>query len=102
MGIVPRHVLMGAVFGMASVAVMATSHAACRNMEASHNGTDMFHETGASGAAVNKLLIKVDQLKTEKGVSRVRMGRVRTKCGPWFTKYFLPHRHCVARARVCY
>lgn len=102
MGIISRHVLIGAAVGVVSAAAAVKSHAACRTMEASHNGTDMFHETGASGAAVNKLLIKVDQLKTEKGVSRVRMGRVRTKCGPWFTKYFLPHRHCVARARVCY
>ena len=70
-------------------------------MEASHNGTDMFHETGAVGAAVNKLLAKVDQLKIEKAPRKVRMGRVRTKCGPWFEKYLLPHRHCVAKARVC-
>lgn len=77
------------------------AHAVCRTMEASHNGTDMFHETGAVGAAINKLLFKVDQIKIEKAPRRVRMGQVRTKCGPWFTKYLLPHRHCVARARVC-
>lgn len=75
--------------------------AACRIMKASHNGTDLFHETGAVGAAINKLLAKVDQLKIKKAPRKVRMGRVRTKCGPWFQKYLLPHRHCVARARVC-
>lgn len=78
------------------------AHAACKTMKGTHNGTDMFHETGATGAAINKLLTQVEQLKQEKGEKRVRMGRVRTKCGPWFTKYFLPHRHCVATARVCY
>ena len=77
------------------------ARAACKTIEASHNGTDMFHETGAVGAAINKLLAKVDQLKIEKAPRRVRMGRVQTKCGPWFEKYLLPHRHCVARARVC-
>lgn len=102
MGISARRCFVGFAFGMALASLPATSHAACRTMEASHNGTDMFHESGATGAAVNKLLIKVDQLKVQKGAARVRMGRVRTKCGPWFTKYFLPHRHCVARARVCY
>lgn len=77
-------------------------HAACKTMEASHNGTDMFHETGAGGAAINKLLGKVENLKAVKSAKRVQMGRVYTKCGPWFEKYLLPHRHCVARARVCY
>lgn len=93
------------VYGLvAGVVVLAPgpADAACRTMEASHNGTDMFHETGAVGAAVNKLVSKVDQLKIEKAPRRVRMGRVSTKCGPWFNKYLLPHRQCVARARVCY
>ena len=76
--------------------------AVCRTMQASHNGTDMFHETGAVGAAQNKLLIKVDALRRQKAPRRVRMGRIRTKCGDWFMKYLLPHKHCVARARVCY
>lgn len=88
--------------GVAMAAAPDAGNAACKTMEASHNGTDMFHETGAAGAAVNKLLTKVEQLKQEHGGKRVRMGRVSTKCGPWFEKYLLPHRHCVARARVCY
>jgi hypothetical protein len=71
-------------------------------MEASHNGTDMFHESGAAGAAVNKLLVKVEQLKIEKSPELVRLGQVRTKCGPWFEKYLLQHRHCVAKAQVCH
>lgn len=77
------------------------AHAVCRTMEASHNGTDMFHETGAVGAALNKLLAKVEQLRIEKAPKKVRMGQVRTKCGPWFEKYLLMHRNCIARARVC-
>lgn len=86
----------------AGLLLPVAAQAACKTMEASHNGTDMFHETGAVGAAINKLLVKVEKLKVEKAPRRVRMGRVRTKCGPWFTKYLLPHRHCVAKARVCY
>lgn len=102
MRISKRTVCAVLLVGVLSIAITTAGHAVCRTMEASHNGTDMFHETGATGAAINKLLIKVDQLKAEKGLARVRMGRVRTKCGPWFTKYMLPHRHCVAKARVCY
>jgi len=78
------------------------AHAACKTMVGSHNGTNMFHETGALGAAINDLLVKVDHLKIEKNLKKVRMGRVRTKCGPWFEKYLLPHRHCEAKASVCY
>ena len=78
------------------------AHAACKTMVGSHNGTNMFHESGALGAAINDLLVKVDHLKIEKNLKKVRMGRVRTKCGPWFEKYLLPHRHCEAKARVCY
>lgn len=77
------------------------AHAVCRNFEASHNGTDMFHPTGAEGAAINKLMGKVDSWQRQNNLKSIRMTRVRTKCGPWFTKYLLPHRHCVAKARAC-
>ncbi len=87
--------------GLLVIMTPVPAQAKCRTMEASHNGTDMFHESGAVGAAINKLLAKVEQLRIEKAPRRVRMGRVRTKCGPWFEKYLLPHRRCVARARVC-
>lgn len=99
------YVVVCVVIAMGFVGILtpdkAHAHGACRTMEASHNGTDMFHESGAIGAAINKLLAKVDQLKIEKAPRRVHMGPVRTKCGPWFEKYLLPHRKCVARARVC-
>ena len=79
-----------------------SAYAVCKTMRASHNGTDMFHETGAAGAAVNKLITQVEILQQQNPKRRVRMSRVRTKCGPWFNKYLLPHRKCVAQARVCY
>jgi len=78
-----------------------TAHAVCRSFEASHNGTDMFHSTGAVGAAINKLMAKVDSWQNTKGYKNVRMSKVRTKCGPWFNMFLLPHRHCVAKARAC-
>lgn len=80
----------------------ASAHGRCMMLEASHNGTDMFYEDGAAGTAKNKLLAHVDQMKREKGVKRVRVGRIRTRCGDWFMKYMLPHKTCVAKARVCY
>jgi hypothetical protein len=78
------------------------AQAACKTLIGSHNGTNMFHESGALGAAINDLLVKVDHLKIEVAPKKVRMGQVRTKCGPWFEKYLLPHQNCKARARVCY
>lgn len=82
-------------------AIPDPAHAACRNFEASHNGTNMFHPTGAVGAAVNKLMSKVEDWKRQRGITKVRMTKVRTRCGDWFIKYMLPHRHCVAKARAC-
>ncbi len=76
--------------------------ARCKTFNASHNGTDMFYATGTEGTVKNKLLSYVDQWQNEKGIKRVRVGRVRIKCGDWFVKYLLPHRNCKARARVCY
>ena len=98
------HVALCVIIASGVVALMtpAPAHAVCRTVEASHNGTDMFHESGAQGAAVNKLLVKVELLKNEEAPRLVRLGQVRTKCGPWFQKYMLQHRHCVAKAQVCY
>ncbi len=78
------------------------AQARCRTFQASHNGTDMFNPTGAVGAATNKLAWQVERWQSAKGIKRVRFGKVRTKCGKWFMKYGLPHKHCVAKARVCY
>lgn len=90
-----------AVAAAALASVTVPAQAACQVFEASHNGTNMFHPTGAEGAAVNKLMAKVDSWQQRKGIKDIRMTKVRTKCGPWFTKYMLPHRHCVAKARAC-
>lgn len=83
------------------LAAQPASARICQTFEASHNGTDMFHRTGAVGAAVNKLMGKVDAWQRDKGLKDVRMSRVKTKCGPWFEKYMLLHRHCVATAKAC-
>ncbi len=91
--------LAGAFFVSAN---SSPAMAVCKTMQASYNGTDMFHETGAEGAATNRLLIQIDALRRQQAPKTVRMGRVSVKCGPWFMKFLLPHKHCVATARVCY
>jgi hypothetical protein len=80
------------------------AHAACKTWTATHNGTDLFYpnQGGAAGTAANKLMWQVENFKKEKGLKRVRVGKIKTKCGDWFMKYLLPHKHCVAKARVCY
>lgn len=78
------------------------AQARCKTFEASHNGTDMFYDDGTEGTVKNKLLWYVEQWQKENNVKRVRIGKVRIKCGDWFVKYFLPHRNCTAKANVCY
>lgn len=76
--------------------------ARCYTFKASHNGTDMFNpDGGAAGTARNKLMYSIETWKQEKRKKRVRIGRIRTKCGDWYIKYLLPHKTCTARARVC-
>lgn len=91
---------------LAGAFVVSTSDSAqahrCHVFKASHNGTDMFNpDGGAAGTARNKLLYSIDSWKQQPGIKRVRIGKIRTKCGGWYTKYLLPHRTCTARARVC-
>lgn len=99
---VSRGIAAAFIAGSALFLPAQPGHARCTMLEASHNGTDMFYDDGAAGTAENKLLAHVDRLKREKGVKRVRVGRIRTRCGDWFMKYMLPHKTCVAKARVCY
>lgn len=73
----------------------------CHTFKASHNGTDMFNPEGAIGTAKNKLLYAIDSWKQNKRISKVRIGKIRTKCGEWYIMYLLPHHTCTARARVC-
>lgn len=100
---VVRRTMCAMIVGVGLLAAVGAgpATAACKTFKGTHNGTDWFHETGAVGAAINKMLTQVEQWKRERGLKKVRMGTVRTKCGPWFTKYFLPHRHCVAQVRAC-
>lgn len=88
-----------------SLAVMpTTAQAKCRTWTATHNGTNLIYpnQGGAAGTAANKLVWQVEQWKKEKGIKRVRIGKIRTKCGEYFIKYLLPHQHCIAKASVCY
>ena len=78
------------------------AEARCKTFEASHNGTDMFYDTGTEGTVKNKLLWYVEQWQKEKGIKRVRIGKIHVKCGDWFMLYLLPHRNCKATSRVCY
>lgn len=81
----------------------APAQARCVIMSAGHNGTDLFNGPGgARKVATNKLYAAIEDFKQSRRLRRIRVGRVRTSCGKWFTKYLLPHRHCRARARVCY
>ena len=73
----------------------------CYTFKASHNGTDMFNPDGAAGTATNKLHFSIEAWRQEKRIKRVRIGKVRTKCGEWYIMYALPHHTCTARARVC-
>lgn len=101
-----RSFLLGTIFAAGGAFIVATTSpqaavAKCRNFEASHNGTDLFHSTGAKGAAVNKLITEVEQWQKANGIAKIRMTKVRTKCGDWFMKYGLRHKHCVAKVRAC-
>ena len=82
--------------------IPVTAQAKCKNFEGYHNGTNIFHETGAQGAAINHLLSQIEIWKRGTGIKKVRMGRVKTHCGKPFNKYLLMHVRCTAKARVCY
>ena len=102
-----RSMKLASLFLIAGLSVGFSSESAearCKVWTATHNGTDLFYpnDGGAAGTAANKLLWQVEQWKKEKGIKRVRVGKIRTKCGDWFIKYMLPHKHCVAKANVCY
>jgi len=73
----------------------------CYTFKASHNGTDAFHPDGAAGTAKEKLVFAVDSWKQKHRYKRVRIGKIRSKCGVWYIKYFLPHHTCTVKARVC-
>jgi len=91
---------------LAGVFVISTPDSAearrCYTFKESHNGTDMFNpDGGAKTAATIKLHTSIELWQQKKGIKKVRIGKVKTKCGEWYVKYLLPHHTCTARARVC-
>lgn len=88
------------LFGSAFAGI-ESAEARCRMWQATHNGTDMFYETGAEGTAAHKLKWQVETWRQETLRKNVRIGKIKTQCSDWFIKYGLPHKHCVAKARVC-
>jgi hypothetical protein len=78
------------------------AEARCRWFKATHNGTDFFYSDGAAGTAEWKLMDSISQWKTARRLKRVKVQKSKTTCGDWFIKYALPHKHCIAKARVCY
>ena len=101
-----RKCAAGAIFAVVLAAGIGALpelvQAKCKNFEGYHNGTNVIHETGAQGAAINHLLSQIAIWKREKGISKVRMGKMKTRCGKPFTKYLLTHSRCTAKARICY
>jgi hypothetical protein len=76
--------------------------AKCVTVTQTHNGTDFFYSDGAEGTAAYKVRLSVEEWQKKTGVKKVKIGKIKTTCGDWFIKYGLPHKHCVAKAQVCY
>lgn len=99
-GPVVRIFIAGMIAG--AIAQPAPAQARCRTVTQSHNGTDFFYPDGSAGTAAYKVRVAVEAWQKKTGVKKVRIGKIRTSCGDWFIKYGLPHKTCVAKARVCY
>jgi len=93
--------LAGIIFG-AVVINTSPAQARCRTVTQTHNGTDAFYSDGAAGTAAYKIRLAVAEWKEKTGIKRAKIGKIKTSCGKWFMKYGLPHKHCVAKASVCY
>lgn len=78
------------------------AEAACRWFKATHNGTDFFYSDGAAGTAEFKVKSMIDSWTSQRGIKRKKIYMAKTTCGDWFIKYMLPHKHCIAKAKVCY
>jgi hypothetical protein len=80
-----------------------SAQARCYTFQESHNGTDLFNPAGgAKTAATKKLMHSIEGWRNKRGIRKVRIGKVSTRCDPWNMKYILPHHRCYAKARVCY
>ena len=89
-------------FMAAAMVVPEPAEAACRWFKATHNGTDFFYSDGAAGTAEFKVKSMIDSWTAQRGIKRKKIYMAKTKCGDWFIKYMLPHKHCIAKAKVCY
>jgi hypothetical protein len=101
---VSRFLLVLPILGFAAGVLMTPkpAEAKCLWFKASHNGTDFFYSDGAAGTAEWKLMDSIGQWKAAHRIKRVKIRKSKTRCGDWFIKYALPHKNCVAKARVCY
>lgn len=99
-------VVRNAVRGFSALVLVASvvtpAQARCVNVTQTHNGTDFFYSDGAEGTAAYKVRLSVEEWQKKTGVKKVRVGKIKTTCGDWFMKYGLSHKHCVAKARVCF
>ncbi len=78
------------------------AHARCYTFQESHNGTDLFNpDGGAKATATSKLMESIETWRRNKGINKVRIGKVKIRCNPWNLNLILPHHRCYARARVC-
>lgn len=94
--------LVAVGFGIGLTTVSGPAEAGCRWFKATHNGTDFFYDDGAAGTAEHKLNGYIYEWTKVKGIKRVKVYKSKTRCGDWFVKYALPHKHCIAKAKVCY
>ena len=90
--------------GIAGVTLLNANpaEAGCRWFKASHNGTDFFYSDGAAGTAEFKVKSMIDSWTAQRGIQRKKVYLAKTTCGDWFIKYALPHKQCVAKAKVCF
>jgi hypothetical protein len=70
--------------GITMVAPESAEARRCYSFKTSHNGTDAFHPDGAAGTAKDKLVYAVASWKQEKSFKRVRIGKIKTRCGEWY------------------
>ena len=87
---------------MSALLRFQTGHRPSVSVTRTHNGTDFFYSDGAAGTAEYKVRLSVEKWQEKTGVKKVKIGKIKTTCGDWFIKYGLPHKHCIAKARVCY
>lgn len=97
-----RFLFLAGLIALVPVMTPDPAEARCRWFKQTHNGTDFFYSDGAAGTAEWKVKSAITQWTAAKGIKRFKIRMSKTKCGPWFIKYALPHKHCIAKGRVCY